>query len=169
MPASLLTLNTTIPSIDNPGTPVVVVFDNGDWEIAFAGDVDYIEEGSNNFHSHATFIDVFISTMIHFDMGDADDLDESDGVVYLMISETVETGDEEEPVLLVYQDGETDVMERYHAEKMIETDPTVALNFIPLIDLFEDFRTFRSRHDEMMFGHGLDDEDEDEDADPEDI
>jgi hypothetical protein len=166
MPASLLTLNTTIPTADEPGAPVVVVYETGDWEIAFAGDVDYIKEGNDSFHSYHSFTDVFVSTMIFFELGDEDDLDVSDGVIYFTISETVQTGQEEEPVLIIFEDDMVEVMERYHAEQMVLSDRTMDIvqNYIPLIELFEEFAKFRARHEDIMFGEGQDDEgDEDED------
>ena len=164
MPASLLTLNTTIPSVDHPGSPVLIIYENGDWEVAFSGDVDYIREGNNSYHSHHTYADIFVGTMIFFEMGDEDDLDVSDGIIYFQISETIDQGGEEEPVLLIYSDGEIDVIERYHAEQMIFNDPTmeVVQNFVPLLDVFEDFRTFRGQHEEMMFGVGMDEDDEED-------
>jgi hypothetical protein len=167
MTASLLTLNTTIPAADKPGTPVVVIYENGDWEIAFAGDVDYIQEGNDSFHSHHAFSEVFVLVMIHFEIGDEDDLDVSDGVIYFTISETVNEGDEDEPVLVIFQDGECDVTERYHAESMVDADKSmdVIQNFIPLLELFKDFATFRAQHEEMMFGHGVDDDEDEEDED----
>jgi len=167
MTASLLTLNTTIPAADLPGTPVVVVYENGDWEVAFAGDVDAIQEGNDSFHSHHAFSEVFVLVMIHFEMGDEDDLDVSDGVIYFTISETVNEGAEDEPVLVIFQDGEIDVTERYHAESMVATDPTmdVIQNFIPLLELFKDFAKFRGRHEDIMFGESDFDADDDEDED----
>lgn len=169
MPASLLTINTMIPAIERPGTPMIVAYDNGDWELAFLGDVDYIVEGSSNFHSAQSFIEFFIGLMIYFDMGDADDLDVSGDVVYLAISETIITGQYDEPVLLIYQDGEMDVMAREEAENIIHIDPDVGMNFISALELFEDFRTFRSRHEDVMFADDEERADEDEDADKEDI
>lgn len=170
MAASLLTLNTTIPAADLPGTPVVVVYDNGDWEIAFAGDVDYIQEGNDSFHSHHAFSEVFVLVMIHFEIGDEDDLDVSDGIIYFEISETVNEGADDEPVLVIFQDGEVDVTERYHAQNMVDQDTamTEVQNFIPLTDLFKDFAKFRARHEDIMFGEAdYDDGDEDEEDEDE--
>lgn len=167
MAASLLTINTVVPANDRPGTPVIVYYDTGDWEIAMAGDVDYIEESSKAFLGYETFIDFFVGLMIFFDLGTADDLDYdfNNSVTYLMISETVNTGSDEEPVLLIYQDGTSDVMFRAQAEGLVAAGD--GFNFIPAVDLFEDFRTYRARHEDVMFAEGDEDEDIDEDADPE--
>jgi hypothetical protein len=170
MTKALLTLNTTIPAADHDGTPVVIIYDNGDWEIAFAGDVYYIREGNDSFHSHHAFSEVFVLAMIHFETGDEDDLDVSDGIIYFEISEVINVGDEDEPVLVIFQDGECDVTERYHAQAMADSDNTmdVIQNFIPLFDLFKDFSTFRARHEELMFGEGMEsDEDDDDDVEDE--
>lgn len=166
MSASLLTINTTIPAADRPGTPVVVLYENGDWEIAFAGDMDYIQEGNSAFYSAHPFAEIFALILIFFEIGDEDDLDVSDGVIYFELSEKVTKGAEEEPVLLIYTDGEMDVIERYHAENMVRADTSMQIvqNFIPLLELFEDFETFRSRHEDIMFGEAdMDDVEEEED------
>ncbi len=162
--ASLLTLNTTVPTIDRVGTPYIVFFDNGDWEIAMQGDIEFIIESSTNFLGAEPFIDFFIGLMIFFDLGDADDLDVSDGLAYLMISETVQAGGGDEPVMLIYQDGVTDVVTRQEAENIISLDPNVGYNFIPALDLFEDYRTYRARHEDVMFSDGDEDEEYDEDG-----
>lgn len=166
MPASLLTINTTIPTADEPGSPVIVLYENGDWEVAFAGDVDYIKEGNNSFHSYHSFADVFVSTMVFFELGDEDDLDVSDGIIYFSMSEKITPGDEMEPVLIIYEDDMVEVMERYHAEQMTIADLTMSIvqNFIPLIELFEEFEKFRERNEHTMFGgEGLDEDDEEDD------
>lgn len=169
MPASLLTLNTNVPSAYLPGTPAIVVFDNGDWEIAYAGDVDYIAEGSSNYFGVVLFIDFFVDLMIFFDIGDVDDLDVSGETVNLFLEETVDAGGIGEPVLLIWDDRETDVMERYEAESIIKTKPDAALNFISALDLFEEFCRWRgSVSEEIMFG-GDAVEQPDEDDEPEDI
>ena len=168
MRPSLLTINTTVPTEDRNGTPVIVFFDNGDWEIVLQGEVDAIEEGTPSFLGSVTFIDFFIGLMVLFDIGDADDLDVSDEVAYLAISETVIPGGEDEPVLLIWDDGETDVMERGEAEGIIDSDPDQGRNFITALELFEDYRHFSERHRDAMFGETVED-DLDEDAEPEEI
>lgn len=168
MRPSLLTINTTVPDQSLPNTPVVIFFDNGDWEIGFLNDVDYIAEGSSSFLGSVTIIDFFVGLMIYFDIGDADDLDVSDEVVYLSLSENVIPGGEDEPVMLIWDDGTTDVMERGEAEGIIDSDPDQGRNFITAIELFEDYRHFSERHRDAMFGETVED-DLDEDADPEEI
>lgn len=167
--ASLLTINTVVPTTERDGSPIIVFYDNGDWEIALLGDADYIEESSNSFVGYETFVDFFVGLMILYDMGDVNDLDVSDDIVYLMISQTVYIGRYDEPVLMIFQDGSSDVMEREQAEKIIQTDPEAGFNFIPALDIFEDFRTFRARHEDVMFSYGDESTDVDEDADPEDL
>ena len=171
MPAALLTLNTAVPVSEHPGTPAIVVYDNGDWEIAFQGDVDYIREGSSNYLGYFTFIDLFVDVMIFFDIGDVDDLDVSGDRAILFIEEQIATGEEAEPVMLIYGDGEFDVMHRSEAEGLIELDPDAAFNFIPLVDLFKDFAKWRGlADDEMLWGREINEIDpDDEDAEPEDI
>ncbi len=167
--ASLLTINTAVPAAERDGTPYVVVYDNGDWEIAFKGDVEYIAEQSLNFHSAQSFIEFFVGLMIFYEIGDIDDLDVADDLAYLMISRPVFAGRYDEPVLFIYQDGEMDVMDREVAENMIKHEPDVGFNFIPALDLFEDFRTFRSRYEDVMFSDTNDAEPVDDDAEPEEI
>lgn len=167
--STMLSLNVTIPTTNNPGTPVVVVYDNGDWEIAFAGDVDYIQEG-DSYHSHHLISEVFVLVMLYFDMGDEDDLDISDDVIYFTVSEETVAGADNEPVLVIFHDGEIDITERRDALAMAENDLVVTSvqNFIPLLDVFEDLSKFCQQHAEMMFGVGLDIDDDDDDADGED-
>jgi hypothetical protein len=169
MPASLLTLNTAVPPAEHPGTPAIVIFDNGDWEIAYKGDTDYIAEGSDSYVGYVTFIDFFVSMMIFFDIGDVDDLDVSGDRVNLFIEERVNHHAYDEPVLLIWDDGESDVMERCEAESILKTDPEMVTNFIAAVDLFADFCVWRSRVGDDLWDSDIESEEPDEDADPEDI
>src|SRR6478735_12365975 len=153
MPASLLTLNSVVPPVEHPGTPAIVIYDNGDWEIAHDGDVDYIAEGSSNFFATVHFVEFFIDLMIYFDIGDRDDLDVSGDRVILFIEETVTAGALDEPVMLIWSDTETDVMDRAEAEGIIASDTNAALNFIPVLDLFADYCEWRGGlDDESLWG-----------------
>lgn len=168
MTKTLITLNTSVPTMPLPGSPVIMVFDNGDWEIGFAGDVNYVAEWSSNFFIAVPFADFFVDMMIFFDLGDVDDLDVSGDQTNLYISETVTVGSDDEPVLFIWDDREAEVMERRDAEMLVVQEE--GINFIPVAEIVEDFRKFRAERDEEMFTRTEEDPlDADEDADPEDI
>jgi hypothetical protein len=167
--STLLTLNTHIPSFGQPGSPVIVVFDNGDWEIAFAGDVDYISEGSSSFFVAVPFTEFFVDLMIFFDLGDVDDLDVMGDTTNIFISENITAGANNEPVLLIWQDKESEVLNRADAHDIFNIDTENVLNFIPVIEIIEDFRKFRSARADAMFEDQEAPIEPDEDADKEDI
>lgn len=157
MASVLLTCYQNIPGVDRPGTPALVHFDNGDWEIAFNGDVDYISEspayvGSNLIAELLSEISLEL---------DGDEMDSVDGEVILFVEATIETGVPDELVLGLWRDGEASVMSRADAAFMIEADQDEeqgVYNFVPLPDLFDDLRKFLSRNRTKMFGHDEDDE-----------
>lgn len=165
----VLTLNTYIPSVDLPGSPVIVVFDNGDWEIAFNGDVDYISEGSPNFFVAVPFTEFFVDLMIFFDLGDIDDLDVMGDTTNIFIEETITPGANNEPVLLIWQDKAAEVLDRADAHDIFNINTEDALNFIPVAEIIEDFQKFRSTYADVMFSVRIDDDEPDADADKEDI
>lgn len=167
MSASRLTIDTQVPTIDHPATPVIIIYDNGDWEIAFSGDVDYITETSSNFFCNEYFINFFVGLMIYFDLGDVDDLDVSGDTVILFLEEPNKPGSADEPVLVIWDDGQTEVMARAEAEGLMSIDSDAVFNFIPADDLFEDFAEWSGRAsvEEALFSrddadHGDEEEDD---------
>jgi len=167
---ALLTLNTTVPSEEYPGTPAVVVYDNGDWEIVFNGDVDYIAHDSSSFFCSMTFIQFFIELIYHYDLGDEDDLDVSDGVVTLFIEQPCVVNESDEPVLMIWADGQFEVLDRDEAESIFKMDRDTVANFIPVADLIADFQEWRGRMGDSVFPERDDDDDSvNVDEDPEDI
>lgn len=154
MTAVLLTCNTTVPAVDHPGTPALVFFDNGQWEIAYNGDVGYISE-SPAFVGSITVIELLNELA---DLNDCDEMDEVDGDIILFIDLTIEAGAEDEPVIGLWEDGVAEIMFRDSVEHMIEIGSTDNIyNYIPLPEFMDDLRKFVSLHREGMFGR--DDED----------
>jgi hypothetical protein len=154
MASVLLTCNTMVPNIENPGTPALVYFDDGQWEIAYNGDVGYISE-SPKFVGSVTIIELLNELAGHEDF---DEMDEVDGNIILFTQLTIETADEGEPVVALWDDGTAEIMCRVFAERMIDVggDDNV-YNFVTLPEFFDDLRKFTSNHAEGMFGR--DDED----------
>ena len=158
MASVLLTCYQNIPGVDRPGTPALVFFDNGDWEIAFNGDVDYISESPAYVGSELV---AELLSEISLEL-DGDEMDSVDGEVILFIEATIETGTGEELVLALWDDGVVTAMMRADVESMIANDDDRPLsrvfNYIPLPDFFDDLRKFLSRNRTKMFGHDEDDD-----------
>lgn len=165
MSKKLITFNTAVPTYPLPGSPVVHIFDNGDWEMGLAGDVNYVAEWASNYFVSVPFSEFFVELMIFFDIGDVDDLDVVGDITNLFISETVATDTDGEPVLLIWEDREFEVMERHDAEQLCAAD---AMNFIPVADLVEEFCSFRGKRGDAIFDVQENEPlDADEDAEPE--
>lgn len=147
---TFLELNATVPDRGHPGSPVLVYFDNGDWEIAFAGDVDFIERGSNHFAGSVSVIDLITEARALFDFDGVD----SDGeVAHLYIEGETNVGKQDEDVFILYETDEPFMTVREHAENLIKEDDE-AFNFIPLVDLLEDIRDFVARNGREMSVYG---------------
>lgn len=143
-----LSINTTVPAEDNPGTPVIVFYSNGDWEIAFLGDTDYIESGNSYYVGYVTAIDALTDLRFEFDFEAVD----SDGeVAHLFVEGYTFKDAPSELVLVLYDIGETDLMERETAEHMIAAEDSGVFNFIPYIDLIDELRRFVAIKRHEMF------------------
>lgn len=162
MAAALLTINTEVPTADHPGTPSLVLYDNGDWEIAFAGDVSYIEETSKAFLGSEKVIHLLDELLLSYDQ---DPLDQTEDRAHLFVSIGITTGIADEAVVGFWQDGECEVMCRINAEKLVEIDDEFA-NFVPMVDMFDELRSFVSYHATDMFegddSYDIDDLDDEE-------
>lgn len=144
----LLTLNTMVPN-GGPAEPVLVFHDDGKWEIAYAGDVDYIRNYGDTSESprptyvgNASIADILDSflTLIGKPLLDRYGLPET----HLFVSETIPHDVPGEPMVAVYLDGGYRVMTEWMASRDIEEDSNL-LNYIPLIAVVEDFRQFRAK------------------------
>ena len=148
MPASLITLNTTVPAPDQGGTPCLAVFDNGDWEIMLARDVAYLEESHSGFSGSELVANILTFLSLEYD---GEEMDVNGDVVHLFVSITIDEGGLEEPVILVWDDGEMDVCERYHAEKLVEREDSGVFNFVRFPEFMDDLRRFLVHNQETMF------------------
>lgn len=148
MPASLISLNTTVPAPHMPGSPTLVVFDNGDWEIALQRDADYLAERSSGFLCSDSVSNILTCLSLEYD---GEEMDETGDEVILFLSITVESDDLEEPVVGIWESGEIDIFERYHAEKMVANKDSGLFNFIPVSDFMEDLRRFLATNRAAMF------------------
>lgn len=163
--AVLLTCNQHVPGPDHPGTPALVFFDNGDWEIAFNGDVDYISDSP-------AYVGTDLVSKILSELSleyDGDEMDEVDGETILFIDITVTETGPSLPVLALFDDGFSQIMEVGDAQKLIDTNGGV-FNFVQLAEFMDDLRKFLSKNSTKMFGRDdaderppLDFEDEDRD------
>lgn len=159
MANQLLTINSEVPSRDLPGTPAVVFYDNGDWEIAFDGDVSYIDETSPNYLGSVKVIDIIDELRL---LEDDDVCDVDDDRTVLFLSTYTNVGSAGEYVVGVLADGSSTIMFRVQAERMVEKEAAMH-NFVPVVDLLEELRSFVSYHGDEMFDEadsfGIDDED----------
>lgn len=153
----LLTLNTIIPN-GYPADPVLVFHDNGSWEIAFAGDVDYIRNygepamaGTDiTYVGHAPVVDIidkYLALLGKPALSRYADADISTAHLFLSVSAPYNCP--EEPVVAVYFDGTVRVMTEWMASRDLDEDENL-LNYIPLAALIEDIRTFVSTNVEAM-------------------
>lgn len=146
MAQALLTVNSEVPS-QGPAVPVLAVFDNGAWEIAFDGDVDHIAETNPAFLAATPVHEILNELLMLFD---EDPMEEVDDRLLLFVSLTIPTGAENEPVILIWEDGSTEIMDHGNAEALI-TSTDEAHNFVPLTDLFEELRSWLSYNHENLF------------------
>lgn len=153
MAAVLLTCNQTVPGPEHPGTPALVFYDNGEWEIAYNGDVDYLRD-------NPSFVgDELVSEILSelsLELGD-DEMDQVDGNTILFLDVTIETGHGSTPILALFDDGVCQIMEQGEAQLLMEADGGV-FNFIHLPELLDDIRKFLSLHRDGMFGREEEDD-----------
>ena len=151
--AVLLTCNSNVPGPEHPGTPALVFFDNGDWEIAFNGDVDYISDSP-------AYVGTDLVSKILSELSleyDGDEMDEVDGETILFIDITIEETGPAIPVLALFDDGFSQIMAAGDAQMLIGSDGGV-FNYVQLAEFMDDLRKFLSKNRTAMFGR--DDEDE---------
>ena len=146
---TFLTINTTVPAAEHPGTPVIVFYSNGDWEVTFLGDTDYIESGNAFYVGFITAIDALTELRFEFDF---DAVDTDGTVAHLYVEGTVNTDADDEPVLALYEDGEAELFVRADIAEMLAIEDSGVFNFIPFVDILEELSTFVSAKREEMFG-----------------
>jgi hypothetical protein len=147
---TILSIDSDIPGSEEANTPVLVFYDNGDWEVAFAGDVDYIRDKSPAFVGSGTLIEIFNELLL---VNGFDEIDEQGTRATLLVDLPVTVGALDEPVVGYWLSGEFDTMLREHAEQLVKAspDPDVRLhNFIPVVDLVKETRNFLRYHAEDL-------------------
>lgn len=144
---ALLTINARVP-FEQPGEPVIVFYDHGDFEIAFGGDVDYIRETSNSEVIGVAQVAQVVSDLNVF-LGDTALAPEKDGSFILFVSGITVAGDEDEAVLVFTDAGEWRIATMAEAESEIESG--IAYNFVTLLEVLEDVRQFVHYHKDDFF------------------
>ena len=76
---------------------------------------------------------------------------DQEDVAHLFISISIDEGSLEEPVIIVWDDGEMDVCERLHAEKLVENEDSGVFNFIHIPEFMDDLRRFLAHNQDAMF------------------
>lgn len=139
---SLITINSSIPH-SGPAEPALVFFDDGRWEIAYAGDVDYIKHGFGE-----TTDDSFVGTVSVLTLLDEwlaiielDPLERDGENVILFLNQTVDVGRWDEPVVVLFANGDAEVTYRETAEQS-STDDEDFVNFVTIDDLVAELREF---------------------------
>lgn len=146
---STLFFSKTVPSADRPGSPFLYFCDNGDWDIAFAGDLSYIEDYTSAYVGGVSVISIFDELA---DMNDQEEMDDDGEVVHLLATiEVPDDDDMEAPVLELSLDGTCTPSDRWLAEKSIMSPTFDTFNFIPLADFFEELARFIANNKRNMF------------------
>jgi hypothetical protein len=145
---STLFFSKTVPSETRPGSPFLYFCDNGDWDIAFAGDLSYIEDYTSAYVGGVSVITIFNELA---DMADQEEMDDDGEVVHLLASIEVPEDAMEAPVLELGLDGSCTPSDRWLAEKSITSDTFDIYNFIPLTDFFEELARFIANNKRNMF------------------
>ncbi len=140
---SLITINSTIPH-SGPAAPVIVFFDDGRWEIAHDGDVHYITHGPTSGDLDPSFIAAPALLPLLDDwlaIIELPHLVTDDTNTALFLNQTVDVGRWDEPVIVLFADGDAEVTDRETAEQSA-TDDEDFVNFISIDDLVSDLREF---------------------------
>jgi len=137
-----------VPEADSPTCPLLVFYENGDWNIEFAGDVEFIKSNILTTLNCAMLLQLFSDEEFDYDSEGCD--------IYLELE--VES-DIEEPVVLIWCDGRATAGDRFQAENLIRNGNTDFYNYIPLSELVEDIAKFITRHSDMMFDDSYGDDD----------
>lgn len=143
MATAPLKLFTTVPAPEHPGAPILICYENGDWEFTYAKEADYVTGVvmSENVAS--------ILSEVSMDFG-GDEMDQVDGNSLIELDITVTSAGAREDVLGIFLDGEFAVMDRSAAEAMIELEQDI-FNFIPLTDFMDEFSRYVQHHRSAMF------------------
>lgn len=138
----------TVPIESRPGSPFLFFCDNGDWDIAFGGDLPYIEDYTSAFVGAVSVISLF-NTLA--DMQDAEEMDEDSEVAHLLLTIEVPDDDMEAPVLELSLDGSCTPSDRWLAEKSIGREEIDVFNYIPVADFLEELGRFITNNKRNMF------------------
>lgn len=150
MTKSLITINTSVVH-SGPAAPILIFFDDGRWEIDNVGNLDYIVNGYHGdtpdpaYVGSAALIDLIDEYRASLDY-DVSERDENEAVVFL--SETVDVGSEQEPVFILFADGDVELVDRYIAEDASRDDEDF-VNFVSVDDLISELREFVSNQKEQ--------------------
>lgn len=143
-----LFIDVKVPAPDLPNSPYLVFYENGDWNIEFGNDIEYLESATLTSGSCVSVLQMFADE--EFDV-------DSEGVdIYLEIDFETTL---EEPVVLIWSDGRATAGDRYQADKLVRNENENFFSFIPLTELIEDINKFITRHGDMMFDDFFDDDD----------
>ena len=144
-----LFIDVKVPAPDLPNSPYVVFYENGDWNIEFGSDVEYLEATMLTSGSCVGVLQKFSDE--EFDV-------DSEGVdIYLEVEFDAQI---EEPVVLVWNDGRLTAGDRFQADKLVRSENENFYSFIPLSELIDDLNKFIKRHADMMFDDYFDDDDD---------
>lgn len=145
---STLFIYATVPAPDCPTCPYLVVYENGDWNIEFGGDIDYIENTLFTSGSCVSLLQMFVE----------DEFDQHSEGVDLYLELEIES-DIEEPVILIWGDGRVTPGDRFQAEKLLRSDNPDFFNYILLSELLDDLTKFITRHGDTLFDDSYGDDD----------
>lgn len=143
-----LILNIVVPAPHMGGAPVLVYYDNGDWEVTFAREVCHLMDASGAFIGSSCVVDLLSSLSLVYD---GDEMDINGDEAYLFVDVIHDDEEPEAPVILLFRDDEADVFERSVAEKMIEEGTEEAFNFIPFSEFIEELARFCKTNAKSMF------------------
>ena len=133
-------IDVKVPAPDMMTSPYVVFYENGDWNIEFGGDVEFIESNVLTSGSCVSIFQMFAEEEFDCD---------SEGVdIYLEIESETSL---DEPVVLIWSDGKATAGDRYQADKLVKNANPDFYSYIPLNELIDDLNKFILRHGDMMF------------------
>lgn len=139
---TLITINSTIPH-SGPAEPSLVFFDDGRWEITYAGDVDYVQHGIGETNDESFVGSASVITLLDEWLAiiELDPLERDGENVVLFLNQTVEVGRWNEPVVVLFANGDAEVTDRETGETAATEDEDF-VNFVPIDDLVSELRDF---------------------------